>query len=74
MRSHGINPKTDKGNQVKISPAKHNVTKRDAYVRSVNARVAAKSGEKAIRREIGKVGNELKNNSVRDLEKKYPRR
>ena len=72
MEKHGINPKSDKSNQVNISAERHNVTKRDSYLRSANSTVASKSGESSIKNATRKIGKELQSKSLTYLNKKYP--
>jgi RHS repeat-associated protein len=72
MKANGINPKTEESNLVDISGDKHDVTKRDSYVTSVNERVAGQPDAASIKSECCKIGEELKNSTREELDKRYP--
>ena len=72
MRAHGIDPKSEKANQVKISGDKHDITKRNSYVTRTNDRVAEKPDADSIRQECCKIGEELTNSTRDELDKQYP--
>ena len=73
MENNGLDPKTEPTNQTRIGADKHNVTKRDSYVTSVNDRVKVLNSKESIQSECCKIADELQNSTLQDLDKKYPR-
>lgn len=74
MKANGIDPKTDESNLVDISGDKHDITKRESHITSVNERVASQPDADSIKAECCKIGEELKNSSYEQLDEKYPRK
>ena len=72
MKANGIDPKTDESNLVEISGDKHDITKRDSYVTSVNERVAGQPDAASIKSECCKIGGELKNSLRDELDERFP--
>ena len=72
MRANGIEPKTDKSNLVDIPGDKHDVTKRDSYVRDTNDRISAQPDAESIRVECCKIADNLRNASTDELKQQYP--
>jgi RHS repeat-associated protein len=72
MRANGINPRTDSSNKVVLTGDRHDVTKRDSYVRDTNTRIANQPNGAAIRQECCKIADDLKSLPVDKLDKKYP--
>jgi len=72
MSANGINPRTDRSNKVVLTGDRHDVTKRDSYVRDTNTRIANQPNGAAIREECCKIADDLKNLPVDKLDKKYP--
>jgi RHS repeat-associated protein len=74
MRANGINPRTEKTNLVNIPGNKHDITKRDSYVRDTNDRIAAQPDADSIRAECCRIADNLTNSTVEQLDKQYPAR
>src|SRR5690606_10126352 len=74
MRANGLNPRTERTNLVDIPADKHDITKRDSYVRDTNDRIAAKPDAESIRAECCKIADNLQNSSVEKLDRQYPRK
>lgn len=72
MTSHGINPKTEPTNKVPLPGDKHDITKRDSYVRDTNQRVAAQPTADAVKAECCKIADNLQKSTVNELNKQYP--
>jgi RHS repeat-associated protein len=74
MRANGINPKTDRSNLVDIPGDKHDITKRESYIRDTNDRIVAQPDANSIRAECCRIGENLRNSSTHDLDKQYPKK
>lgn len=72
MKSLGIDPKTEATDKVALPGDKHDITKRDSYVRDTNQRVAAQPNADAVKAECCKIADNLKKSSVDELNKQYP--
>jgi hypothetical protein len=72
MTKRGINPRTESTNKVFISGDKHDITKRETYVRDVNNRVSSQPDAASIRAECCRIGQELQNSTTDQLDKRYP--
>jgi uncharacterized protein RhaS with RHS repeats len=72
MKSHGIDPKTESTNKVPLPGDKHDITKRDSYVRDTNQRVAAQPNADAVKAECCKIADNLQKSTVDELNKQYP--
>ncbi len=72
MKSNGINPKTEATNKVALPGDKHDVTKRDSYLRDTNQRVAAQPNAEAVKAECCKIADNLQKSTVDELKKQYP--
>jgi RHS repeat-associated protein len=72
MKSQGINPKTESTNKVALPGDKHDITKRDSYVRDTNQRVAAQPTADAVKAECCKIADNLQKSTVNELNKQYP--
>jgi hypothetical protein len=72
MQSQGINPKTDPSNKVPLTGDKHDITKRDSYVRDTNQRVAAQPTADAIKAECCRIGENLQKSTLNELNNQYP--
>jgi hypothetical protein len=72
MESNGIDPARDPSNQVELSGDKHDVTKRESYVKDTNQRIESQPDDLSIKSECCKIGQELKNSTLEQLNEKYP--
>jgi uncharacterized protein RhaS with RHS repeats len=72
MNGHGINPKTEPTNKVALPGDKHDITKRDSYVRDTNQRVAAQPNAAAVKAECCKIADNLQKSTVDELKQQYP--
>lgn len=72
MIGHGVNLKTEATNKVPIPGDKHDITKRDSYVRDTNQRIAAQPNAAAVRAECCKIADNLQKSTANELKQQYP--